>query len=139
MTRARSVGITGTTAGGFTLVETLLALSLIGIGVLAVAPLFVLAIESNAASEDFSTAGALAVERMELLRAEGYFDLVAGGSLTTNVTGYVDTSEPGYVVRWSVTDNITPAVSKTLRVRVVADRQVIGERKEVTLTLVRGR
>jgi len=125
-------------AEGFTLVEVLLALFLIGIGVLAAAPMFIYAMQGNAVGADLGWVGAVGVERMELLRAEDYDNLPAGGSLTTNVTGYFDTGTQGVTVRWTITDNTVPARTKTITVLVVADRQVVGEQKNVTLTTIRG-
>ena len=131
------------TSAGFTLVEVMLALLLLAIGVLAAAPMFVYAMKGNAGAGDFGVVGALAVERMELLRGEDYSDLDAGGSLTANTTvggvDYFDTSNDGYVLRWTIADGSPIANTKTIAVRAVALRQVIGQQKEVTLTTVRGR
>jgi len=124
---------------GFTLLEVLIAVFLIGIGVLAAAPMFVYAMQGNATGADFGSVGAVAVERMELLRADSYTNLAAGGSLTTNTTGYFDNSDPEVLVRWVITDNMTPVGTKTITVRAVANRQVIGLQKDVELTTVRGR
>lgn len=130
-------------SAGFTLVEVLLALVLLAVGVLAAAPMFVYAMKGNAGASDFGVVGALAVERMELLRSEDYPDLDAGGSLTANTTvggvDYFDTSNDGFVLRWTIVDATPIANTKTITVRALAERQVIGEQKEVTLTTVRGR
>ena len=127
------------TAGGFTLVEVLVAMFLIGIGVLAAAPMFMYAMQGNAVGGDFGSVGAVAVERMELLRSTNYASLTAGGSLTANVTNYFDLSNPEVTQRWSITDNTSPVGTKTITVRVIANRQVVGERKDVTLTMIRGK
>jgi prepilin-type N-terminal cleavage/methylation domain-containing protein len=124
---------------GFTLVEVLVAVFLIGIGVLAAAPMFVYAMQGNATGADFGSVGAVAVERMELLRAQAYNSLPAGGSLTTNTTGYFDNSNPEVLVRWVITTNASPLGTKTITVRAVANRQVVGLQKDVELTTVRGR
>ena len=76
---------------------------------------------------------------MEVLRGANYASLPAGGSLTSNTTNYFDLSNPEVTQRWSITDNTTPAGTKTITVRVIANRQVIGERKDVTLTMIRGK
>ncbi|MDH3628169.1 MAG: prepilin-type N-terminal cleavage/methylation domain-containing protein [Acidobacteriota bacterium] len=123
---------------GFSLVEVLVALFLIGIGVLAAAPMFVYAIQGNAVGADFGRAGALAVERMEILRSQDYTIHVAGGSLSTNVTGYFDSSDPEYIVRWAVRDNITPVGTKTIVVRATAVGRRVGRNKQVQLATVRG-
>jgi len=125
-------------AGGFTLVEVLVALLLITIGVLAVAPMFVYAGRGTASSGDYGTVGALAVERLEQLRETHYSLLDEGGSLTSNVAGYYDTSEPGFVVRWEIEDNISPTLTKTITLRAMSLRSGTGPRRDVTLITLRG-
>ena len=129
------------TAGGavFSLVEVLVALFLLGVGVLAAVPLFVHAIQGNAVGADLGTVGAEAVDRLERLRATPYDQLPAGGSLTSDVSGYSDGSDPSRTVRWTITDNTTPAFTKTITVRAIAARTVVGQRKEITLTTLRSR
>jgi prepilin-type N-terminal cleavage/methylation domain-containing protein len=127
---------------GFTLVEVLLALFLLAIGVLAAAPMFIYAMRGNAAGADFGTAGAIGVERMEVLRSTRFTDLDAGGSLTTDTSSggidYFDNSNPDFTVRWQIVDNVSPANTKTITVQVTAVRQVVGNQKGVTLTTMRG-
>jgi prepilin-type N-terminal cleavage/methylation domain-containing protein len=124
---------------GFTLLEVLVALVLIGVGVLAAAPMFVYAMQGNAVAADFGSVGAIAVERMELLRAQEYSDLTPGGSLTGSVSGYSDSSNSDYVVRWQIADNAVPTGTRSITVRAIAVRRVVGARKEITLTTLRGR
>ncbi len=128
---------------GFTLLEILIAVTLLALVILAVAPMFIMASQRTAAGADMGLVGALAVETMESLRAESLGNLVAGGSLVTDTTvgstPYFDASEPGYIVRWQVTDNATPLGGKRLTVRALALRQVSGVPKEVTLSALRVR
>jgi len=124
---------------GFTLLEVLVALVLIGVGVLAAAPMFVYAMQGNAVAADFGSVGAIAVERMELLRSQAYGTLTPGGSLTASVNGYSDASNADYIVRWQIADNAVPAGTRSITVRAIAVRQVVGNRKEITLTTLRGR
>lgn len=130
---------TRSNSSGFTLLEVIVALFLMALGVLAAAPMFIYAMQGNAVGGDLGTVGAEAVERMELLRSQGYTTLTAGGSLTAGVTGYTDTSDPDVIVRWLITDNATPIGTKTIQVRAIARRQAVGLAKQVTLTSVRGR
>jgi prepilin-type N-terminal cleavage/methylation domain-containing protein len=129
--------------GGFTLLEVLIAVILMAVVVLAVAPMFLMATARTAAGADFGRVGSMAVERMELLRAASYDGMSAGGSLvadaTVGGTPYFDASMPDFVVRWQVTDNATPDGGKRLAVRVLSLRQVSGVPKEVTLTALRVR
>jgi hypothetical protein len=127
-----------TGAGGFSLVEVLLALFLLGLGVLAAAPMFMYAVQGNAVGADYGTVGAVAVDRMETLRSLPFHALVVGGSITTDQTGYVDLSDPDHIVRWRILNSGTPSV-KTIVVRVIATREVVGRAKEVTLLTMRGR
>ena len=124
---------------GFTLVEVIIATFLMGIALVYAAPLFLTAIKENAAGADFGSVGAMAVDRMERLRAVDFYGLTAGGSLSGTVTGYSDTTNAAFTVRWQITDNGSPATEKTVAVRVVAARQVMGAAKEITLTTVRSR
>ena len=78
-----------TTSGsesGLTLIEVLIALFLIAIGVLAVAPMFMYAMQDNATGEDFGSAGALAMDKMEELRLVDWdgAELAVGGGLDAN-------------------------------------------------------
>ena len=116
-----------------------MALSLMFVGLLAAAPMFVYAMKENAVGADLGTVGAAAVDRMELLRSGDFFALAAGGSLTSDAAGYSDSGNPRVTVRWQIVDNASPATMKTVSVRAIATRQAIGLQKEVTLTSLRGR
>ncbi|PYS97208.1 MAG: hypothetical protein DMF50_01425 [Acidobacteria bacterium] len=126
-------------AGGFTLVEVLLALSLMFVGLIAAAPMFVFAMKETAAGGDMGYVGAAAVDRMELLRATDFYSLPAGGGTASNVSGYSDAADARFTVRWQIVDNASPATVKTITVRAIATRQAIGLQKEVTLTCLRAR
>ena len=124
---------------GFSLIEVLLALFLMGIALMYAAPMFATAIRENAAGADLGSAGAIAVDRMEALRASDFYQLAAGGDLAADVGGFSDTSDPRFTVRWRITNNGTPATLKTISVRVIAARYSTGASKEVTLTTERAR
>ena len=127
------------TQRGFTLVEVLVALFLMGLAMMAAAPLFVHAMRENAAGADLGSVGALAVQRMEILRATDFYSLAAGGSLTITTGGFSDATDPNFTTRWLIVANGTPATMKTISVRVVATRRVHGQPKEVTLSTLRAR
>jgi hypothetical protein len=124
-------------SGGFSLVEALVALLLLTLGLLATAPMFVYASKVTASGADMGRVGSIDVRRLEILRASGFSSLTAGGSLTSNVTGYFDTSVPQYTVRWTVADNATPPTVKTVTVRVLDTRTIVGAAKEITLVTLR--
>ena len=76
---------------------------------------------------------------MELLRQTDYVALAAGGSLTSNVAGYFDTSDPAVTVRWEIANGGGPAGVKTVTVRASANRAVVGLAKVAELTTLRAR
>jgi hypothetical protein len=107
---------------------------MLSLSLLAVVPLFVYASKETAAAGDLGSVGAIATQRMELIRQTAFINLPAGGSLTSDEAGYYDTSNAAYTVRWMVTDNASLATLKTIQVRVVATRAPVGLPKEITLT-----
>jgi len=131
---------TRSNSSGFTLLEVIVALFLMALGVLAAAPMFIYAMQGNAVGADLGTVGAVAVERMELLRSQDFGMLTAGGSLAGNVTGYFDNSNPAVTVRWTIADTVVGSVDmKTITVRALANRRITGQRKDITMTTVRGK
>ena len=124
---------------GSSLVEVLVAMLLLAIGAVAVVPLFVSSVRRNAASADVSSLGATATARLELLRNTPAYSLNPGGSLSSNVAGYSDTSDPAVVVRWEIVDGGGPAGVKTIRSMAIAVRQVYGRQESVQLATLRGR
>ena len=124
---------------GTSLLEVLVALLLTAVGTLAVVPMFVSAQDVNASGADISVLSAKATARMESLRAEPFHHIAAGGSLTSNVTGYADTSDPKVVVRWRVVDGGGPAGTKTIRVRAFAVTEISNQARSVELTTLRSR
>ena len=122
---------------GFSLVAVLVAITIIGFVSLAVAPMFVLASRSNQSAAQVGRCSALAMERMEQLRGTVLNNLVAGGSLAGNASGYVDTTQTGFVVRWRITDVVAPAGGKLIEVRSVSLRPSLGPGKQVTFAVLR--
>jgi Tfp pilus assembly protein PilV len=124
---------------GFTLGEVVTALFVVGMGILALAPLFVQGAQVTASSDDLSAVSAAAVERLEVLRATGFNSLTAGGSLTSNTTGFFDTSDPEVIVRWTITNNAAPPTLRTITVRALSTESPMGQPKSVELTVMRTR
>lgn len=124
-------------SGGFSLIEVLVAISLIGFISLAVVPMFVLGSRSNLAAAQIGTCSALAMERMERLRVAKMATLVAGGSLTTSMTGYSDTANGGFAVRWRISGLTDPAGGKQIEVRAISLRAALGPDKQVTFVTTR--
>ena len=124
---------------GSSLVEVLVAFVLLTFGVLAAAPMFVYGVRRAAASADIGKAGAAATKRLELLRATPYASLAAGGSLASDIASYSDLTDPALRVRWTISNDGTPATVKTITVVAISRRQVSGPAKRVKLTTLRAR
>lgn len=93
---------------GFSLVEALVAMVVLGMIVGSIGQLLTLGTEVNRMSRDTTEIAALAGQKMEELRALPFATLAPGGSLTEDVQGYADTVDrdaegsPEYLRRWRV-------------------------------------
>jgi prepilin-type N-terminal cleavage/methylation domain-containing protein len=99
--------------GGFTLVELLIAVSILSAGLLALGSMQVSAISGNAYSANVTEGSTLATDRLEKLLALPYThaDLSSGA--------HVDTNPPaGRTVRWNIVDNAPLANTKTITLTV---------------------
>jgi prepilin-type N-terminal cleavage/methylation domain-containing protein len=124
---------------GFTLAELLVGVFLMSVGALAAAPLFMHAMHGNASSRDLGWVGVAVEQRIEILRSKDYDSLFPGGSVTSAVTGYVDTRDPEVEVRWSIVDNSTNIPgTKIIAVRGIRRRVGSGPAGQVTTITLRG-
>lgn len=96
---------------GFTLVEVIIAISILSFGLLAVASMQITAIMGNYLSGNLTEASALAGDRMEKLLLMGYSepDLDAGDH---------SDSRDFYTISWNVAENATFNNTKTVNVIV---------------------
>ena len=121
---------------GSSLVEALVALFLLLVSLVGVAPLFVFAMHSGVADADMGAVGATAVKRMEQISAAPYGLLSIGGSLTANKPGYYDNSDPDVLTRWRI--SATGSLNlKRIEVVAIAKRPTTAPKKIVTLVTVR--
>lgn len=98
---------------GFTLLEVIVAISILMFGILAVASMQAASIRGNALSISLTEGTTLASDRVEKLvsRAYTHADLTAGT--------HTDSSAPtGFAVTWTVTDNSPITDIKTVLVTV---------------------
>lgn len=126
-------------SAGFSLAELLVGLLLMSLAVLAAAPLFAYAMHANAASRDLGWVGVAAERRLEIIRQQPFDGLLPGGSVTADVSGYFDTSQPDVLVRWQITDNsATIPQTKIVTVRATRTREGYGPAGQVTTITLRG-
>jgi hypothetical protein len=64
----------------------------------------------------------------------GSKDRILGfGTKFNRAAGFVDSSDPACTTRWTITNDATPPHIKTITVRSMARRKVLGLEKEVVL------
>lgn len=127
---------------GFNLIETLIAVAMLAIGIVALAELFAVSIKQNAVADDLTTISSYAQDKMEELKDMSYKSLTASGdagSITSAVTGYIDNPESYYQRLWEIDVDAPVTDMTTIRVTVKSSRRLIGEKKECTLVLTRSR
>ncbi|HET9317068.1 MAG TPA: prepilin-type N-terminal cleavage/methylation domain-containing protein [Vicinamibacteria bacterium] len=92
---------------GFTLIETLVAIVVLVFGLIAVTNLLLVGATNNSVANHGTAATSVATQRMELLKAEPFRDLTAGGDLNSDVTDFsenVNVEGVGVInVRWQIT------------------------------------
>ena len=101
------------TENGFTIVEVLIAISILTIGILAVSSMQVYAIRSNAFASHQTQGTTMALDRLEKLMSLPYDDsnLVAGS--------HTDPSPPNkFSIAWDVEDNVPMDNAKRVKVTV---------------------
>ena len=145
---------------GFTLVETLIATFILGIGALALAQVLALGISMNVRSKDDTELTAMATKYIESIYQVSYRNLVVGGNLNPapgfENPGYsalnilpearvpysnqLHKSAATYNVYWQITDGsgtVSGAQYKVITVRVVSNRlmnQKVASR-EITMSV----
>ena len=121
---------------GFTIIEVMIAISILAVGLLGVAAMQTSAIQVNSAAGQMTTRMNWAQDKMEELKALAFSDPwleTAGNPPGVDSAGntHEQTTSDGYTVRWDVADN-TPA-SNTKRIVVT----VTGKGKTSRLTCMR--
>ena len=122
---------------GFGFIEALLALGLMSVTVLAIGQMIVTGMYVSEVSEDMTSIAALVSEQMETLKGSRYCDLAAGGSLSSDLSGFFDVVDPDgdglaeFARRWQVVDLGT---SKVLDVVVNGPQTATGMPRTIRLT-----
>jgi type IV pilus assembly protein PilV len=114
-------------AGGFTLLEVILAICLLTIGILAVGSMQVSSIWGNATAGNLTEGTSLAADQLEKLMALSYGhanladtdgDGSGGLSDATEATADHQVTEGRYTLYWNVADNLVIDNTKTITVIV---------------------
>jgi len=120
-------------AAGFLYIEALLAVTMLAVVLVGLAPMFVLATRENASAGDLTYAATLATDRAETLKATAYTALVAG----TNEEAFKQRA-----IRFTrttvVADNSPHPGMKTVTVSVSSERRVnFGQKRLATVRFYR--
>ncbi|MCC7416823.1 MAG: prepilin-type N-terminal cleavage/methylation domain-containing protein [Acidobacteria bacterium] len=118
---------------GVSLVEVLVATTVMSVGITALAHLFVLAMAANVRARASTIATMLAQEKMEQLRADGDLAPSPAGALARDLAGYHDAADGGFVRRWSVEP--LPADPDVLVLQVVVWRPPAREQVRLVSVL----
>lgn len=110
---------------GFTLLEIIVAISILTIGILAVASMQGSSIRGNDLAGDLSEASCIATDQMEKLIQEDYEDVVSSASPVTQGI---------YSINWNVAENEVYNDTKT--VTMVVSWTLRGAAKSVTVRRV---
>ncbi len=121
-------------AGGFTLLEVIVATGLVGLVALAVAPLMLMAVQTSAVAQEATELTNSGTGQMAALRALPFADgqLAAGGSVVSSDVGYsLDPydGDPERYIRWQITD--TGVARKHIEMAIGVRTSVWGPPREI--------
>ena len=112
-------------SSGFTLVEIMMALSLLGIGLLSLAAMQLTAMKYGARGRHMTKAAAIAEVQMEALMRSRWTNLAptawtAPVTVSETVQGAITQTEQSYSLSWRITD-VDPSRTRAIDVRVLWD------------------
>ncbi len=119
---------------GITLMECLIAMVITLVGILAVFQLITYSLSVEQYAFRSTEATAIAKNKIEELKLGSLTD---GGSLTSDVSGYSDTSNSLYKIRWTVGNGSVGVKTKSIIVEVSPKNQNMQNAKVRLETLVR--
>jgi type IV pilus assembly protein PilV len=100
----------GNDEAGFTLLEVILAISILTVGLLAVASMQVSAIRGNLYADSVTDAAALAQDRLENLMSLSYND--------TQLASGEEETDDGYTITWTVEPSDDVPNTKIIKVKI---------------------
>ena len=128
-------------ARGFTILESLIAIGLLVTGLVAISNLLIVAGASNSVANQHTAAATVAAERMEMLKARPFADVVQGGSVDSDVSGFNrDDEVPGVGIihsRWEVVPVAGDPATLFIRVRAQGTGALSGARSRAEFTTFR--
>ncbi len=109
-------------SSGFTLIEIMIALSLLGIGLLSLAAMQLTAMQYGSRGRHLTKAAAIAEERMEILTRQTWASLgptawTAPQTVSETIQGPTIATEQSYAVSWRIAD-VDPGRTRSIDVRV---------------------
>lgn len=109
-------------SSGFTLVEIMIALSLLGIGLLSLAAMQLTAMQYGSRGRHLTKAAAIAEERMEMLTRQTWASLgptawTAPQTVSETIQGPTNATEQSYQLSWRIAD-VDPGRTRSIDVRV---------------------
>lgn len=125
---------------GFSLLETLVAIMLLSVVALSVAPMLMMGVATSAVSQEATELTVAASDQLEFLASLPFGDaqLAAGGSIASSAAGYsVDPfqGDPNLYLRWQIADET--AILKRIQLVAGNRNSVFGPTREVQIETFR--
>lgn len=98
---------------GFTLIECVIAMVLVMTGFVAIFALLTACLKTESISRELAVANSLTRSKIEELKNS---QRVAGGSLTSNASGYFDNPNSRYTRRWQIVADAMGTQTVTVRI-----------------------
>lgn len=137
---------------GFSLIEALIAIIILGIGILTVTTMQVTGMQGNAKARNITTSSNWASDRIEYLLSKPYDDddlkdddddKAAGLDDDTAATadGMATSPDGFHTIYWNIHDNydLTDPKTDTKTIRIIVQRKDRGETREITFNYLKAR
>ena len=118
---------------GFTLIEIMIAVTVLAIGILGIAKMQIAAINGNASARKFTEANFFAQSQIETLITGPFADINNDNASSDDPDGYtVEDPQDGYTVKWKVTDLISLDGADNLKkINVIVEDATDRERANI--------